>query len=339
MTVKLPNGLVDLESLTGNVVPTDIRSYSMFIYGVPKVGKTTFVNKLYSDGKLGKAPLFLGFENGFKNIPGLHGILIDSYTTLNMYLTQLQKPSIREKYDTLVFDTFDQFAQCCKQQVCDTYGKDTIGESKAHGGAYEIWDSKMLNVLKKIYKMGYNCVFISHSKVIKTIDPITNEEYSRYYPKAPQRALDIILPDMDQIWFIFKKPDGERCIYTRESKYYFAGSRVVSVDLPEEMPYDVDEVKRIFAENVAKGVSDEFKTDEIVQHSIPQREVDYKELLKEIQEIGNKLFETGKVNECNQIISRELGVNDDGSPRLLQNCTEMQIPALEMILINLKELL
>ena len=36
----------DLLNIEGNKVPTDAKTYSTFVYGFPKTGKTTFINDL-----------------------------------------------------------------------------------------------------------------------------------------------------------------------------------------------------------------------------------------------------------------------------------------------------
>lgn len=324
--------ILDLLSLEGNKVSSDIKSYSTLLYGVPKVGKTEIVSELYGL----ENTLVLGFEAGYKNIPGLMGVTIDSYSTLLNYLQQLQRKEVRAKYDTIVFDTLDQFAFICEKYILDTYGKEALGECKAHGGAYKIFDIKVLNVLKKLNKMNYNIVYLSHSALKTEKDATTGQEYDKYLVKAPNRVQSIVLPEVDNIWFAYRKPTGERVLYTRESMYFQAGSRIKN--LPAEIEFNAETIKRVFKECVVKGMDEKYITTDLAQQSIGEKEYNFEELMKSIKELGSELVNRNYHNECNEIIVKELGTNEDGSTRLLADCTPTQSPVLEVILMKLQEL-
>lgn len=324
--------IVNLLELEGNKVSTDFNSYSLLLYGVPKIGKTELITNLYDKEKT----LILAFEAGTKNIPGVKYVAIDSYSTLMNYVNQLKNPKVREKFDTIVFDTLDKFAFVCKKYVLDNYGKDTLGDAKSHGGAYEIFDAKALAAILPLQGMDYNLAYISHSDSVEKTD-LSGNKYNRFIIKAPKRIANLVKPEVDYIWFGYRLENNERVIYTRETAYFEAGSRVGQ--MPPELPWDAKKIKEIFAENVAKDVDDNYITEEKVSQSVAYKEkVSFEEIMNEIKTLGNELFNNGKQNECNEILARELGTDDNGNQRTLDKCTATQIPVLEVILQQLKSL-
>ena len=60
--------------------------------------------------------------------------------------------------------------------------------------------------------------------------------------------------------------------------------------------------------------------------------------MKEIMDLGTELQNKGLSEKANMIVFKELGCNDDGVQRTLADVNENMIPALEVILVNLKEL-
>ena len=90
---------ITLESiiiLEPNRVPTDAKSYSTFIYGYPKTGKSTFVNDLY-----GEKVLFLGTEHRHQAIAGAHVINVDSWAEFLQVMKLIKKPEVQEKYSEI----------------------------------------------------------------------------------------------------------------------------------------------------------------------------------------------------------------------------------------------
>ena len=56
--------MIDLTAIKPHVVSRDLSGYITYVYGAPKVGKTTLASQM-------PKPLLLAFERGYNAIPGL----------------------------------------------------------------------------------------------------------------------------------------------------------------------------------------------------------------------------------------------------------------------------
>ena len=81
--------LEDIINLQPNKIPNDVKSYSTFIYGFPKAGKTSFVNDMY-----GEKVLFIATERRHDAIPNAHVVNIDSWAEFLKVMKLLKDPKI-----------------------------------------------------------------------------------------------------------------------------------------------------------------------------------------------------------------------------------------------------
>ena len=90
-----------------------------FVYGNPKVGKSTFCTKLYSKEHYGdgKECLLLAFEKGYQflNVTALD---ITKYSDLRKVIRQLKDDRVKARYGTIIFDTVDIFAKLAEKSGC-----------------------------------------------------------------------------------------------------------------------------------------------------------------------------------------------------------------------------
>lgn len=61
-------------------------------------------------------------------ISGIHVVDIDSWLTFKNYLRQLDKPTVREKFDTVTIDTVSLLWDLCERYVCQQAGVKEISE-------------------------------------------------------------------------------------------------------------------------------------------------------------------------------------------------------------------
>lgn len=85
--------LLNLEPIKAS---TDLASYTSFIYGVPKIGKTSFVHKLYGD-----RVLFIATEKRHKVLVGANVQYVSNWIEYLQVLAQLQNKKL--KNDTMLF--------------------------------------------------------------------------------------------------------------------------------------------------------------------------------------------------------------------------------------------
>lgn len=324
--------LVNLLDLEVNKVSKDIIDYSLMITAPSGFGKSPFLAELYGD-----RALMLAFENSQKGLAGVHTVSIDSYQTLIFYVNQLENPAVREKFDVVIIDTLFLLDFQCEKSVTDSYGKDLVGDCLKWNKGYKIIDKRFLDVLKRIQAMNYTISYASHptEKKVKLAD---GTEITRFEPKVSDRIKDLLLPEIDIRLFCHYDAEGNKVIYTKATPYFDARVRVGEMDAV--IPFDAKILKQKFAE----GIDRKFENKELLVDNIEKKNPvadkprDFNEVMKEIMDLGTELQNKGLSEKANMIVFKELGCNDDGVQRTLADVNENMIPALEVILVNLKEL-
>lgn len=293
---------------------------------------TPFLAELY-----GERALILSFENSQKGIAGAHAVQIDSYETLIFYLGQLQNPKVREKFDVIIIDTLFLLDYCCEKSVTDAYGKDLIGDCLKWNKAYKIVDKRFLTVIKTLQKMNYSMVYVCHP-VEKKVKAPNGQEYIKLEPKVSDRIKDLLLPEIDIRLFATYDNEGNKVIYTKGTPHFDARCRVGDID--SIIPFNAEALKKAFAEGVdRKVVNKNLIVDNIERKNMAiDNERNFEEVMNELVSIGQELEAAGLGMKAQQILSSELGCDDEGNQRTLANVNEKMKPALEVIIIKLKEL-
>lgn len=325
--------IADLTNIQPNKVSTNINDYSLLITAPTGFGKTPFLYELY-----GERALFLSFENSAKGIEGIHAVAVEDYNTLNAYIMQLQKKEVREKYDVVVIDTLFLFDHYIEKSVLDSYGKDVLSDCLQYNKAYKILDKKFLEVLKKIQRMNYTIAYVCHptEKKVKLAD---GSEITKIEPRVSDRIKNLLLPEIDVRLFGYFDNNGEKVLYTDGSQFFDARVRVGDMD--KVVPFNVEKFKQEFAIGIERRIKRKEMMVDSIEHKNPAftAQRPFEEVMEEIIEIGNKLGEKGLLEKANNIIFKELGSDNNGVQRTLANCNENNVPALEVILTNLKALL
>ena len=164
---------IDLLSLEPHKVSRDLSGYITYIYGPPKIGKTTFGSQMPS-------PLLLAFEKGYNAIGGIVAQDIVSWSDLKQVVRQLKDPAVKEKFKSIIIDTVDIAAVLCDKYVCSQNGVDTIG-SIPYGGGWGLLKKEFEGTFRSITQMGYAVYFISHDKEV-SFKRQDNTEYTQIKP-------------------------------------------------------------------------------------------------------------------------------------------------------------
>lgn len=320
---------VNLLELKPNSVSKDIRDYSMLLFGDSGIGKTPFIHELFGD-----RVLFLSFEQSQKGISGAYAVDIDSYATLMYYIGQLENPQVREKFDAVCIDTLFLFDYMCEKSVTDAYGKDLIRDCLAYNQAYKIIDKRFLTALKRLQKMNYSMIYIAHPVEKK----VAGTDNVKIEPKVSDRVKSLLLPEVDIRLFAAQMPDGTRKLFSRSTPLFDARCRIGN--MKPEIPFDVEELKKAFAEGI-KEIEDNGGSVEEHRESkhTTTTERPFETVYQEVMELGKRLNEVGKVQEGMKIIYQELGTDDNSNQRTLKDVDESMTPALEVIIVRLNELL
>src|SRR5699024_12287101 len=107
---------INLANLEPVKASTDLSSYTSFIYGIPKIGKTTFVHNLYGD-----RDLFVATEKRHKVLVGAHVQYVYSLIEYLKILTQLRNPKMKERYDVICIDILEKQTKKLKRYYLFNY--------------------------------------------------------------------------------------------------------------------------------------------------------------------------------------------------------------------------
>lgn len=89
---------INLLDIKPHKVSRDLSGYITFIYGAPKVGKTTLATQM-------EGALLLAFEKGYNALPGVMAQDITSWAEMRQVYRELKRPEVKETFKCVVVDT------------------------------------------------------------------------------------------------------------------------------------------------------------------------------------------------------------------------------------------
>ncbi len=190
MTMTLP---------TAKTKPTtDLAKQSILLYGVPKLGKSSFASQF---------PEAMFFECE----PGLNHLEVFKVPTYS-WEAFLEACKLLAKGDhnfkTLVIDTVDNAFKMCSDYVCAKHGIEYEGDM-GHGKGWALVKNEWHRVLTRLASLPYGLILISHA-VDKTIETRTGE-----YTKTTRACL-IGLATSCWAWStssFMETPSSQRCCW------------------------------------------------------------------------------------------------------------------------------
>ena len=126
------------------------------LYGEPGTRKTTV-----AVGEKDQT-LLLAFEVGYKFIPGVYAVNLNSWIALKQYLNQLDDPKVKEKFKTIAIDTIGLAYKACVNYVCAQKGVADIGDIP-YGKGYSMAKNEFEKVINSIPQRGFGLVMVAHS--------------------------------------------------------------------------------------------------------------------------------------------------------------------------------
>ncbi len=321
--------MFDLENLEPHQISKDLSSYTSLIYGVPKIGKSTFAYRMFK-----KKGLFLAFEQGYKALAGVMAVDITKWSDLHKLNKELKKESVKEKFDVLVIDTLDIMDKLAKNYILQQNGIDDMS-GLPFGKAYEAKDNLIFDMLKTWQDMGYGLLFISHAK--ETPITINEVETTKFQPTVDKRTLSIVAKMCDIIGFAYlmnnsETNEEERVMYLRESLRLQAGTRFKY--MPSYVPLQVEKFNEALQEAISKEEEEnpEFITEKKINVVIDV-ELNFEEVMKELVDlVKNKFAKNEKMDIVTQIVENHMGVGAK-----VTEATPNQVQVCDIILTELKE--
>jgi len=205
----------------------DFHENIIFLYGVPKIGKTS-LSAQFSDA------LFMLTEDGAKHVQ-VAGYKINKWKDFVSRITLIEAEKASFPFKTIVIDTVDNLANQCIQHICAQYSLNTLGDLD-YGKGYAHFEREFKGQMTRLLNLGFGMVFISHDEE-KNVDigaianpyaPVVagdDNKTKMIIPTLDKRPRKFLLGLSDIILYYKINGDGKRSIYTKPSQYFEAGDR------------------------------------------------------------------------------------------------------------------
>lgn len=217
----------------------DLAKQSILLYGVPKIGKSTFASRF-------PEAISLECEPGLNQLE-VYKVATYSWEALLEACREIAKG--QHPFKTIVIDTVDNAFKMCSDHVCGRNGVDYEGDI-GHGKGWALVKNEWHRVLTRLASLPYGLVLISHA-IDKTVETRTGE-YTKTQPSLPDRARGVVLGLVDMILYCDTISDRDaagnvvvhRVLRTKPHPTYEAGDRTGR--LPEVLPLDYGTFLKFF---------------------------------------------------------------------------------------------
>ena len=322
---------LDLLNLQPSVISRDLKGKFVCIYSIPKAGKTSLACQFPKN-------LLFGFEHGWNAISGAMAVDITKWSDFKLYLRQLEKAELKEKYNTITIDTVGLAWEMCEQYICTQNGVQQIADIP-WGGGYPACKKEFESCLRKITQLGYGLVIIAHSE--KRVEKRSDDsEVEILGPAIPKRAYDIVNQLVDIIGYIDVTWDedgnSERWLYTRKTPTIMAGSRFKY--LSPKIKFGYQELVDAIADAIEKSekLDGAVVVDTEVNTVAETEPLHYDVIRAEAQELWGKLIAQNEENAARILKKVEMIF---GRQMKLSEITEDQVDLYNLVVIEMREML
>ena len=327
---------IDLLKLKPHQISRDLSGYITYIYGAPKVGKTTLGSEMPN-------PLLLAFERGYNAIGGIVAQDITSWSEVKQVVRELKKQEVKDTFSTIIVDTVDVAAIYCEKYICNQNGVNAIGEIP-YGQGWTMLKKEFEDVFRTIAQLGYAVYFIAHYKE-GTFKNTDGSDYSIIRPSVSDTYNRIIENMADIYGYMYTTvQDGEtkRRIKLRSTDGSITcGSRFKY--MAEEIGADYDDLVKALNDAIdkeAQAKGSEYVTNE--KNIIVNEELDFDKLMSNFNLIIEKLVNTHSEEEFQEIWSPKIVQITEkylGKGKKASQCTRDQVEMLSLIVSDLEELI
>lgn len=209
-----------------------LEDYKMLLYGVPKIGKSTFCSQM-------EKPLFLATEPGL-NALEVYEMKVPDWVTFLSACGEIAKGT--HGFKTIVIDTVDNLFKACQEYVRQKNGIQHESDMP-YGKGWELLKSEFFRPLRKLSMLDVGLVMTSHVKwtEVKT----RTSTYHKAVPTVPGSGRDIVEAWVDIILFsesvVDENGEVKRIVHTQPSDLWVAGDRTEHAfkrKLPSEIELD-----------------------------------------------------------------------------------------------------
>jgi len=318
---------INLLQIEPHKVSRDLSGYITYVYGIPKVGKTTF-------GSQFPGALILAFERGYNALPGVIAQDITTWGEFKQVLRELKKPEVQAVYKSIIIDTVDIAASLCEKYICNQLGIENIGDGGWSTNGWSKYKKEFEDSFRTIAQLGYAVCFISHS-ADKTFKKKDGTEYNQMVPTA-QKSANEIIKGMADIYACADIINGERRLILRSldgSVDTGCRFKYIEPEIPFSYQSLVEALNKAIDQEAAE-TNNKFVTQERISNVIAP-EYDFDALMAEFQKLTGDLMRKDPSNgpKITEIVNRYLGKGKKAS-----EATRDQAEFIALIVDEIKEL-
>jgi hypothetical protein len=261
----------------------DVSQETILIYGIPKIGKSTFAAHMPD-------ALFLSTEEGLNHLE-VFEYPIQNWAGFLAALSELEADPT--KYKTIVIDTADNLYMFCRDFVYKGLGIKHETDA-GYGKGWDMVAGEFRRQVTRLSKLPVGKVFISHCEE-KEIQTGIRKGEMQITQTLPKRARAIITAMSDMILFMEVDDKGSRVIRTRPTLDYEAGARGL---LPDTLPLDWDKfVAAYYGDNGRADLIDSIRRglEHLSKNSIDGFEVPARQTASLNKHLGATNLEDSKI--------------------------------------------
>lgn len=302
-------------------------------YGLGGLGKTPVATKM-------PKPLYLAFGksglSGLNNVPFFPINSWAEFKSINKKIcSKKDYEKYHEVYNTIILDEMEVLWKYLTEYVCQVNGVNKIKEANSGYGAWadlkDEWETEMLRLMGS----GFCIFFILHT---------APDDNGRMFPVGDiKRMLPILINHSEIVGYVKGNgvnPETGRPIHSSlmlaGTDEYFARTRNEYFD-PEITDYTADNLIKAYYDALdrqaeAEGIEAISKNEKDKMYET--EEIDFEQLMKEVEELGTKLATEKGMEVLTDIVESTLGKGAKVS-----QATAKQAQAVKVILMDIKEAL
>ena len=296
---------INLMSLTPHQVSRDLSGYITYLYGCPKVGKTTLVSQF-------PGVLLLATEKGYNALPSIIAQDITRWSDIKETVRELKKPEVKERFKTIAIDTVDVAASYCDKYICNQLGIESLGEGGWSVNGWARYKKELEETFRTITNLGYALVFISHD-TDKTFKRKDGTEFNQTVPTVQKSANEIFKAMADiYCYAAIDEVSKERKLILRSvDGTVDAGCRFKYIE--PEIPLNYESLVEALNKAIDKEAAEhdgKFVTEEREKAPTTAVEYNYDALMTEFNNMAGKLMSKDSTYygpRITQITSKILG--------------------------------
>lgn len=218
-----------------------ISKKTLWLYGSPFSGKTTFANK-FPD------PLMLNTDGNIKFvdapfIPIKDEVKVTGRMTQRKFAWEVFKEAIAElekkenDFKTIVVDLLEDTYEYCR-----LYMYDQMGITHESDDSFRAWDkvrTEFLSTLKRLMNLDYeNIILISHEDASKDITKKGGDKITAIKPNLQEKAANKVAGMVDMVARIVAD-DNKRTLSFKSNEVVFGGGRLTTSVNEIDLEYDL----------------------------------------------------------------------------------------------------